>query len=291
MSIRAPLDRTGQLLRGRYRVESLMASGGQSAIYRARDEVDGDIVALKVLHPQAARDKAWVERLFREAQAMASLMRTAAVRVLDQAWTDDGCPCLVLEYLVGHDLEDHLNQIEATGARIAPKELFEVLGPIASTLHEAHAQGIIHRDLKPANIFVLDTSVGGGVRLLDFGFAKFTRARGMTEFGQVAGSPSYIAPETWRGDSSILDPRVDVYGFGAVVFRSLGRQPPFVSTNLFELANLVMQAPRPSLCALAPTLPRAMDDWVAQALAIDRENRFLTIRGAYAALGHALELG
>jgi len=287
---RDPLDRSGQLVRGRYRVEALIATGGQSAVYRARDEVDGDIVALKILHPQAARDQAWVERLFREAQAMTSLMRTAAVRVLDQAWTDDGCPCLVLEYLVGRDLDDHLRAIEASGARISPVELYALLGPVASTLEQAHAQGILHRDLKPPNIFVLDAAVGGGVRLLDFGFAKFTRARGMTEMGQVAGSPSYIAPEAWAGDSSRLDARVDVYGYGAIVFRALGGRPPFVSDNLFELANLVLKAPRPSLCALCPSLPVAMDDWALQVLAVDPADRFLSVRGAHAALGRALGL-
>ncbi|GMV12987.1 MAG: hypothetical protein AMXMBFR56_12110 [Polyangiaceae bacterium] len=291
MSLRPPLDRTGELIRGRYRVEALLAVGGQSAVYRARDQVDGDLVALKVLHPQAARDKAWVERLFREARAMTSLMRTAAVRVLDQAWTDDGCPCLVLEYLVGRDLDDHLRALEESGQRISPRELFDLLGPVASTLEQAHAQGIVHRDLKPPNIFVLDAALGGGVKLLDFGFAKFTRSRPMTEFGQIAGSPSYIAPEAWAGDSSVLDQRVDVYGFGAIVFRALGGRPPFESDNLFELMTQVMKAPRPSLCALAPTLPVAMDDWVLQSLAADPKDRFLAIRGQYAALGHALGLG
>lgn len=291
MTAPAPSERAGELIRGRYRIEAQIARGGQSTIYRARDLKDGDLVAIKVLHQQAARDHAWVERLFREARAMASLMRTAAVRVLDQAWTEDGCPCLVLEYLVGQDLDDHLRAIESSGGRMSPRELYSLLGPVASTLEQAHAQGIIHRDLKPPNIFVLDASVGGGVRLLDFGFAKFTRARAMTEFGQVAGSPSYIAPEAWGGDSSVLDQRVDVYGFGAIVFRALGGQPPFVSTNLFELMNMVMKAPRPSLCALCPSLPAAMDDWVRQALAVDPKDRFLSIRGEYAALGHALELG
>lgn len=288
MSVRPPLDRTGELIHDRYRVEALLAIGGQSAVYRARDQIDGDLVALKVLHPQAARDQAWVERLFREARAMASLIRTAAVRVLDQAWTADGCPCLVLEYLVGHDLEDHLLALEHRGERMPPMQLFELLGPIASTLEQAHSQGILHRDLKPPNIFVIDASAGGGVRLLDFGFAKFTRSRPMTEFGQIAGSPSYIAPEAWAGDSSVLDQRVDVYGFGAIVFRALGGRPPFESDNLFELMTQIMKAPRPSLCALSPTLPLAMDDWVLQSLAVDPKDRFLSVRGQYAALGNAL---
>lgn len=288
MSVRAPLDRSQELVRGRYRIQALIATGGQSAVYRARDEVDGDAVALKILHREVARDQVWVERLFREARAMASLMRTAAVRVLDQAWTDDGCPCLVLELLVGQDLEDHLRGIEAQGRLIDARELYALLGPIASTLEQAHAQGILHRDLKPPNLFVIDPAAGGGVRLLDFGFAKFTRARGMTEMGQIAGSPSYIAPEAWVGNSSVLDARADVYGFGAVVFRALGGRAPFVATNLLDLMNLVTKAPRPSLRELNPALPAEIDDWVAQALAVDPNDRFLNVRGEYRALGQAL---
>ena len=85
------------------------------------------------------------------------------------------------------------------------------------TLEVAHAQGVVHRDLKPGNIFVVTDPPG--VRLLDFGYAKFTRLRSFTMDGSVAGSPRYIAPESWMGKKD-LDARIDVYGHGIGIFIS-----------------------------------------------------------------------
>jgi len=279
-----PTDRVRQVVGGRYLLEHALGRGGQSTVYKARDLRDGDTVAVKVLNEAVAQDSEWVERMFREARAMTALQGTAAVRVLDQQWTTDGAMCLVMELLNGRDLEDHLRSFETFGGHIETREMFDLLAPIAETLDRAHAQGIVHRDLKPPNIFVMDPSEGGGVRLLDFGFAKFTRMRQMTSIGTVAGSPTYIAPEGWKGDTSLLDQRVDVYAFGAIVFRSLVGEPPFQSKNLFELVNAVTKGPRPSIVERRPELPPELDAWIAQSLAIEPEDRFLGMRGQLAAL-------
>lgn len=284
MAVPMAADRTGQTVGGRYVLDQVLGRGGQSTVYRGRDLRYGDEVAIKVLNEAVAKSSDWVERMFREARAMASLQGTATVRVLDQQWTSDGAMCLVMELLHGLDLDDHFQSYEQRGEHIQERELVALLSPIADTLEAAHAQGIIHRDLKPPNIFVVDAAHGGGVRLLDFGFAKFTRMKGMTGFGQIAGSPSYIAPEAWQGDSSQLDHRVDIYAFGAIVFRGLGGKPPFQHTDLMDLILAVTKGPRPSLVALRPDLPRDLDDWVAQSLAIDREERFIRVRGQLAAL-------
>ncbi len=147
------------------------------------------------------------------------------------------------------------------------------MDPVASTLRKAHSLGIVHRDLKPGNIYLLSEARGGGVRVLDFGFAKFVRLRGFTAAGLIAGSPKYIAPESWRGEA--VDERADVYAFGAIVFRCLAGRPPFYAANLGHLLLEVTSAPRPSLFALRPDLPREIDDWVQQVLSIDPADRFL----------------
>ncbi len=277
-------DRTGELVGDRYRLDEVVGRGGQSVVYRARDLRDGDEVAVKVLNDRVARDSEWIERMFRESEAMARLLGTAAVRVLGQAWTSDGAMGIVMELLRGRDLEDHLVELEARGERMTPATLLRILGPIATTLDSAHAQGIVHRDLKPSNVFVLDPPGSGGVRLLDFGFVKFVRKRGPTAAGVVAGSPTYISPEAWKSGSSNLDHRVDVYAFGALVFRALGGRPPFETTDLRELVTRVTSAPRPSLCALRPELPPEIDDWIGQSLAIRPEDRFLRIGAQMKAL-------
>ena len=215
---------------------------------------------------------------------MAALAGTSAIRVYGLRTTADGALYLVMELLIGHDLDDYVAQIEAEGERLSVFQLFELLDPIVDTLEAAHARGIVHRDLKPENIFVLQS---GGVRLLDFGLAKVMAASPLTNDGMIAGSPSYIAPEVWRGNPRTLDHRIDVYSLGAITYRALSGKVPFGGTSLIEKFQLATAGERPSLVAERPDLPPEIDAWVAQALAIDPELRFHRVRGMWNAL-HAL---
>lgn len=267
---------TDDVVGQRYRIVELIGHGGQSWVYRAVDLRDGDEVALKVLKPNVRNtDPDAVERMFREAYAMATLQGTSALRVLDQAWAEGGSFCLVTELIRGVELGTWLDRVETAGERPSVEQVIELLEPIAFTLDAAHRQGIIHRDLKPSNIFVVDEASGGGVRLIDFGFAKFTRMRGFTQKHVIAGSPSYIAPEAWLNQRELFDQRLDVYALGALIFRCLAGKPPFEGTgSLLDLLRAVTQAPRPSLVALRPDLPAALDDWTMHALAIRPDERF-----------------
>ncbi len=253
-------------------------------MFRAIDLSKGDEVAVKVIEPDTHDDQ-WRERTFREAHALTVLTGTAAVRVLHQVWADDGAFCLVMELLRGTDLERFLANSESLGLKQDSARLLRLIYPVVETLEIAHNSGILHRDVKPGNVFILDD---GQVRLLDFGFAKFTRMRSVTRAGMAAGSPSYIAPEIWQ-DASPLDQRIDVYSLGAVLFRALAGKPPFVSENLSELLLMVTTAPRPSLHQIRPELPRRIDDWVQHALAISPEERFSSVRALYNAFASSLQ--
>ncbi len=280
-----PPNRLGQVIGERYQILGVLGEGGQSSVYRARDLRAGDEVALKVL--RAGSDPASTERMFREARAMASLAGTAAVRVLDQVWTEDGSMCLVTELLDGEPLDDVLTRLEEGGGQAEVRSVVSLLDPVVETLKYAHDMGIVHRDLKPANIFVVSEAHGGGVRLLDFGFAKFTRMRGVTQDGMLAGSPSYIAPESWQGRHDVIDHRIDVYSLGAVVFRCLAGRPPFDGAgDLGTLLRDVTRSPRPSLHALRPDLGPEVDDWVMQTLAIDPVERFQSVTAMWRAFRH-----
>jgi eukaryotic-like serine/threonine-protein kinase len=277
----APRLRVGEVVAERYCLVELLGQGGQGQVYRAFDEQAGEHVAIKILSDAFAADPEWRERMFREAHALMSLEGTAAVRVLDQQWTRDGALCLVMELLRGKSFDDHLVAIESKGSRMPVAELVPIVEPVVATLEKAHAQGIIHRDVKPANVFIVDPDHGGGVKLLDFGFAKFLRLRSFTQEGVVAGSPSYLAPEAWRAKPQELDHRVDAYALGALIFRALAGAPPFSSDDIALLLELVTTAPRPSLHALRPDLPPEVDVWVRQALAVAREQRFYHIRAMW----------
>lgn len=279
-------DRSGQVVGDRYQLLQVLGRGGQGIVYEARDQRYGDLVAIKVLNDVLTRDPDFRERMFREGRAMTQLTGTSAVRVLDQVWSTDGALCLVMERLWGMELDDFLTDIEARGERMSPAFLLELLAPVVTTLERAHQLGIVHRDLKPGNLFLIDAAHGGGVRVLDFGFAKFVRMRGFTADGMIAGSPTYIAPESWKGGQ--IDQRVDVYALGAITFRCLAGRPPFDMKNLGALLVAVTEGERPALTKFRPELKSSVDDWVQQALAANPEERFLGVRALYNSLRSAL---
>ncbi|NRA33310.1 MAG: serine/threonine protein kinase [Polyangiaceae bacterium] len=278
--------RIGQLIGERYQLMEKIGEGGQCVVYNAFDVIDRDRVAVKILKEEMSNDPEVRERMFREARAMTNLSNTAALRVLDQKWTPEGALCLVTELLIGRDLENYLDTIEATGIRLHPNAMFRLLDPIVSTLEQAHDRDIVHRDIKPANIFIIDAAQGGGVRLLDFGFAKFTHLSGLTGANMIAGSPRYIAPETWLGKTDV-GPSVDEYAFAAVIFRCLTGAPPFDIADVINLLRAVTKGERPKLTTLRPELPVGVDDWAQRALAVNPEERYGSVLAMWTAL-HAI---
>jgi serine/threonine-protein kinase len=125
---------------------------------------------------------------------------------------------------------------------------------------------------------------------LDFGLAKDIALDPLTKTGMIAGSPSYIAPESWLGKPRPIDHRVDVYGFGVLMFRVLGRQLPFdPKMTIDELLLAVTRGERPSLHALRKDLHPTIDDWVKRALAVDREQRFQSMDALWSFLDIVLK--
>ncbi|HXK18618.1 MAG TPA: serine/threonine-protein kinase, partial [Polyangiaceae bacterium] len=224
-------DRIGQVIGQRYELLGVVGRGGQGTVYRALDRWQAYTVAIKVLGSKAMREPHMVERLMREQQAMSALKGTAAVELFDVCRGIDGELCLVMELLTGVDLDDHLHALSLRKERMALRHVAAVFDPIVRTLETAHAAGIVHRDLKPANIFLVE---GGGVRLLDFGLARLKKSAPLTAAGTVMGSPSFMAPEAWKGVSDLLDQRADVYSLGVILFFVLAGELPFGGTTLQE---------------------------------------------------------
>ncbi len=267
-------DRIGQLVGERYEFLDIIGRGGQGIVYRARDRWQERSVAVKVLGSKALREPHVVERLMREQQAMTALKGTSAVELFDVCRGHDGELCLVMELLSGMDLDDCLFNLEQQRARMSLQRVCEVFAPIVSTLEVAHAAGIVHRDLKPANVFLLES---GGVRLLDFGLSRLKNSAPLTAAGTVMGSPSFMAPEAWQGMSDLLDQRVDVYSLGVILFRVLTGELPFGGATMKEKFLSSTTGKRPSLLRHRPDLAPSADDWVARALAVDREQRFSNV--------------
>ncbi|MRG97724.1 serine/threonine-protein kinase [Polyangium spumosum] len=280
--------RAGDVVDGRYKLLDLIGSGGHGYVFRAEDMDLSAPVAVKCLLPNITSEPVFTTRIAREARAMGLLSGTAATQILAFNRSDNGTLYIVMELLEGKDLEAYVRGVEAKGAPMSIDSALSIMRPVAETLSAAHARGIVHRDVKPANIFVLRTRARGRVRLLDFGLAKEVGGFTVTRDGTIAGSPTYMAPEIWAGKPKDLDHRADVYSFGAVVFRMLGSRLPFPARRMVELLRAVSTDPRPSLRALRPDLPEAVDPWVARVLASQPANRYPSMQEAWAELCAAL---
>jgi serine/threonine-protein kinase len=275
------------LVAQRYEVGEVVGRGGYGMVCRGVDRETGRAVALKMLSTEAGRDPDVVERMLREQQALLALRGTCAVSAVDLCRLESGAPCLVMEWLDGRDLEHQLSEREAAGTLGEPDELLALLAPITATLERAHDMELVHRDIKPANIF-LTKDAKLPVRLLDFGLSRMKSAAPITAAGMVMGSPSYISPETWAGDSRALDGRADLFSLAVIVFRWLTGKLPFDAPDLLGKMTAVTSGPRPSVLLHRPDLPQAVDGWMKRALAIQRDDRYQTGGDFYEALAAAL---
>ena len=196
-----------QIYGGRYEVLSRAGTGGMAEVYRARDDLLGREVALKVLSDRFAGDRSFVERFRREAQSAANLSHPNIVSLYDYG-SDNGTYFIVMEYIDGRSLED---VVRAEGA-LLPERAAEIAADIAQALHRAHKAGLVHRDVKPSNVMLTSN---GQIKVTDFGIARALSSNGeqtVTQTGMVIGTASYLSPEQAQG--SPVDERSDVYSLG-----------------------------------------------------------------------------
>jgi len=254
----------GQLLDGRYRVESRVAVGGMATVYRAVDTRLDRLLALKVMHPGLAADTEFVERFIREAKAVAKLAHPNVVGVFDQG-TDGAYVYLAMEYVAGCTLRDVLRERGA----LPPRAALDILEPVLAALGAAHRAKLIHRDVKPENVLIGDD---GRVKVADFGLVRTVDTQtSVTGTGAVLGTVSYLAPE--QIEYGTVDQRTDVYACGVMLYEMLtGRKPRDGGTPMqviFQHLNEEMPVPSATVPGLAP----ALDALVARATARDPRHR------------------
>lgn len=253
----------GQLLDGRYLVESQIARGGMATVYLARDVRLERAVAIKIAHPELARDQEFVDRFIGEARAVARLSSPNVVAVFDQGSTGD-LHYIAMEYVPGPTLRELLT---ARG-RLSPREALDIIERVLAGLAVAHDAGIIHRDVKPENVLLGN---GTSVKVADFGLARAASGIRHTRSGLLIGTAAYLAPEQVASNES--DQRTDVYAAGVMLFEMLtGRQPHTGDTPLavaYKHVNSIVPAPS----SVHPDLPPALDTLVALATSRDPDLR------------------
>jgi Tol biopolymer transport system component/tRNA A-37 threonylcarbamoyl transferase component Bud32 len=225
----------GEML-GQYRVETMIGQGGMGVVYRAWDTRLDRRIALKILRPEQLNDPVHRQRLVREARAASALIHPNIVTVHDIG-SDRDIDFIAMEHVEGRPLDQ---VIPASG--LAPRQALAYAIQIAGALAGAHASGVVHRDLKPGNVMVTRE---GLVKLLDFGLARKTRRNQSGQFtvtlnAEIAGTPQYMSPEQIRGEE--IDPRADVFSFGAVLYRMLAGHDLFERGGPVETMNAILAA-------------------------------------------------
>ena len=230
-----------------YRLEQMIGRGGMAMVFRAVDERLGRQVALKILAPSLAEDTAFRQRFVGESRMAASVDDPHIIPV-HEAGEAAGVLFIAMRYVPGGDVRTQLQHSgPMSGARAAA-----IISPVASALDAAHAVGLIHRDVKPANM-LLDSRTGrpDHVYLSDFGLGKEeVSAAGLTQSGQILGTPAYSSPEQVEGKP--LDGRADEYSLACAAFEMLTGAPPFVQTQITALILAQMSSPPPTLTSRRP---------------------------------------
>lgn len=274
----------GQMLDGRYRLESVLGRGGMGVVYRATHIHLDTQCAVKVLHPELVSNQAAIERFRREARAAGRIQHPNAIQVTDFGVAQDGVVYLVMEMVQGDTLRDVLKKEK----KIVPARAIEMMLQVCAAVHEAHEKGVIHRDLKPDNIILQAGTMPERLKVLDFGIAKLrereasgeSRVLGeaprefektLTEAGMLIGTPQYMSPEQCRAKK--LDPRSDIYSLGVIAYEMLGGRLPFTGETPIEVVLKHIKELPPPLREVNPEISPALEGVVMRSLEKDANAR------------------
>ncbi|MCC7382766.1 MAG: protein kinase [Deltaproteobacteria bacterium] len=286
----------GSVVASRFVLQRKLGSGSFATVWAAEDRaLDSELVALKVLHPQAGRKRTAIERFEREIEILTQLDHPAIVRAIWWSATES-LPLLAMELVRGITLEQELRRRSVAEQPLDVEEICAICAVLFSAIAHAHERGVVHRDLKPKNLMLADDA-RCRLKVLDFGIARLAGrdAADATTLGRALGSLLYMSPEQLRGDE--VDARTDIFALGCVVFELLtlarawaidergahlpfraGAVPATSQNNYSTIVERITQGRRPRVSEARPGSSRALDEIVARALAVHPQDRFLSVR-------------
>jgi len=226
----------GKIYGGRYRLESLIATGGMGEVWQAHDEIILRSVAIKILKQEYLGDPGFLERFRTEARLAAMVNHEGIANVFDYG-EDSGSAYLVMELVPGESLAKILERDRSLGG----EQVLDIVAQTARALQAAHESGMVHRDIKPGNLLITPDHQ---VKITDFGIARIADQVSLTATGQVMGTVQYLAPEQATGKGST--PSTDIYSLGIVAYEALAGKRPFTGATQMDIAmSQINDAPPP----------------------------------------------
>ena len=256
----------GKRLDGRYEVQEIVGVGGMSVVYKAYDNVDDRIVAVKILKEEFAANEEFKRRFKNESKAIALLSHPNIVKVYDVNF-GERLQYIVMEYIDGITLKEYINKQGAITWNDALYFMTQILGAV----QHAHDKGIVHRDIKPQNIILLSN---GNIKVTDFGIARFSRSETRTLTEQAIGSVHYIAPEQAQGEYT--DEKADIYSLGVVLYEMLSGGVPFEADSAVSVALMQLQADAKRLTDINPDIPLGLEQICVRAMQKNPLDRYQT---------------
>ena len=254
----------GKTLNGRYKIQSLIGTGGMAAVYLATDLILDRLVAIKVLRLDFRQNDDAMRRFRREALSATQLTHPNIVGVYDVGQSQE-MNYIVMEYVEGTDLKDYVRQRGA----LHPIEAVRIMMQIVSAIAAAHQNRIIHRDIKPQNILI---DREGNVKITDFGIAVALSDTSLTQTNTLLGSVHYLSPEQARGGMATI--QTDIYALGIVLYELLTGRVPFDGESPVSIALKHFQDPLPSVVNPKAMVPQSLENIVLKATAKDPMNRY-----------------
>ena len=254
----------GRTLNGRYKIQSLIGTGGMAAVYLAKDLILDRLVAIKVLRLDFRQNDDAMRRFRREALSATQLTHPNIVGVYDVGQSQE-MNYIVMEYVEGTDLKDYVRQKGA----LHPIEAVRIMMQIVSAIAAAHQNRIIHRDIKPQNILI---DKEGNVKITDFGIAVALSDTSLTQTNTLLGSVHYLSPEQARGGMATI--QTDIYALGIVLYELLTGKVPFDGESAVSIALKHFQEPLPTIVSPIAMVPQSLENIVLKATAKDPMHRY-----------------
>lgn len=254
----------GKRLDGRYEIKEIIGVGGMAVVYKAYDNIDDRIVAIKILKEEYLANEEFRRRFKNESKAIAVLSHPNIVKVYDVSF-GDRLQYIVMEYIEGITLKEYIEQQKV----INWKEAVHFVSQILKALQHAHDKGIVHRDVKPQNIMLLQD---GTIKVADFGIARFSRSDTKTMTESAIGSVHYISPEQARGE--VTDDKADIYSVGVVMYEMLTGVLPFQSDSAVSVAIMQLQQEAKRPREINPEIPLGLEQITLRAMQKNAKDRY-----------------